>query len=84
MSLLSELREPLERFVPMGAILEPERDGFVVFNGELSGLDVVVVFVCVLSEEEKRLNVADRGEGDSAGFESPRDRCSRRRRSWSL
>jgi len=86
-TLLSELSDPLDRFVPIGAILldpPPGRDGFVVLSGELSGLDaVVLVFVWVLSEE-KRLNVADRGDGDSAltmvvvvltELESPRERC---------
>jgi len=95
-TLLSELSDPLDRFVPIGAILlgPPGREGFVVLSGELSGLEaVVLVFVWVLSEE-KRLKVADRGDGDSAltipglvdvaGVLSPRERCSRTRRSCSL
>jgi hypothetical protein len=82
---LSELREPLDRLVPIGAIFDAGgSDGLVVLRGELSGLEaVVLVFVCVLSDE-KREKVADRGEGDSAVLDSPRERCSRRRRSWSL
>ena len=73
LSLFSELRDPLERLVPMGAILELGREGLFALSGDASGLDAVVVFVCVLSAE-KRLKVADLGLGDSAGLESPRDR----------
>ena len=83
LSLLSELRDPLERLVPMGAILDAGRVGLLALRGELSGLDAEVVFVWVLSDE-KRLNVAERGLGDSAVLESVRDLCSRMRRSWSL
>jgi hypothetical protein len=83
LSLPSEFKEPLDRFVPIGAILEFASVGLLALRGEDSGLEaVVLVFVCVLSEE-KRLNVALRGEGDSAGLESPLDRCSRIRLSCS-
>ena len=46
-SFSAELSEPLERFVPIGAILAvaPGREGLLVFRGELSGLEVVVAVV---------------------------------------
>ena len=42
-SPLSEFKDPLERLVPIGAILEGGRAGLLDFKGELSGLETVVL-----------------------------------------